>query len=291
MASFEPITGRYIHLTVQGIEYRIYYEESGQGIPIICQHAGGSQTLEWRFMLNDPEIISKYRVVSADLPYHGKSLPPESEQWWKQEYKLTKSFFIDFQIELSRALGLERPIYLGQNSAGFLALDLALQKPDDFRAVIGVNTAIKAGTATLEKYYHPYIGNDYKRATALYFCAPFSPEKLRRADSWCAMLCAPPVTKGDLNYYFKEHDLTGQTGKIDTKRCAVYLLTGEYDPTSSIEDTIALAKEIKGAKFTAMKGLSHCGMPENPPLFKTYLMPILDEISKQHSKQKRAIRR
>jgi len=29
---------------------------------------------------------------------------------------------MDFQIELSRALGLEKPIYLGQNSAGFLAL-------------------------------------------------------------------------------------------------------------------------------------------------------------------------
>ena len=100
MAIIEPMTGRYIHLTVQGIEYRIYYEESGQGIPIICQHAGGSQTLEWRFMLNDPEIISKYRVISADLPYHGKSLPPESEEWWKQEYKLTKSFFIDFQLHV-----------------------------------------------------------------------------------------------------------------------------------------------------------------------------------------------
>jgi len=41
MARFEPMTGRYIYLTVQGIEYRIYYEESGKGIPIICQHAGG----------------------------------------------------------------------------------------------------------------------------------------------------------------------------------------------------------------------------------------------------------
>jgi pimeloyl-ACP methyl ester carboxylesterase len=100
------------------------------------------------------------------------------------------------------------------------------------------------------------------------------------------MLCAPPVTKGDLNYYFREHDLTGQTKKIDTSRCAVYLLTGEYDPTSSIEDTIALAKEIKGAKFTPMKGLSHCGMGENPPLFKTYLMPILDEISSKSTKKK-----
>jgi pimeloyl-ACP methyl ester carboxylesterase len=281
MVKSDPIVGKYIYLTVQGIEYRVYYEEAGKGIPIICQHAGGSQTLEWRFMLNDPEIISKYHVVSADLPYHGKSLPPDSVEWWKEDYKLTKGFFEDFQIELSRALGLEKPIYLGQNSAGFLALDLALDHPDDFRAVIGVNTAIKGGPSTMERYYHPAIGNNYKRACGLGFCAPMSPEKLRRADSWCGMLSAPPVTGGDLYFYFYEHNLIGKTHLIDTSRCAVYLLTGEYDSTSSIEDTIELAKQIKGAKFQEMKNMSHSGMPENPPLFKTYLMPILEEISKK----------
>ena len=46
-----------------------------------------------------------------------------------------------------------------------------------------------------------------------------------------------------------------------------------------------LAKEIKGSKFTEMKGLSHAGMQENPPVFKSYLIPILDEIVKQ-TKQK-----
>ena len=281
MAIVEPIVGKYIHLTVQGIEYRVYYEENGKGIPIICQHASGSQTLEWRFLLNDPEIISKYNVIVADLPYHGKSLPPESIQWWKEEYRLTKSFVMDFQLELSRALGFEKPVFIGNAMGGFLALDLALEYPDQFRAVIGVNSALRAGKPTLDTYYHPYIGNDYKRANTLYFSSPMSPEKYRRIESWCAMLSAPSVTKGDLYYYFNEHDLTGKTYKIDTSRCAVYLLNGEYDPTKSIEDIQMLKEQIKGAKFTEMKGLSHCGMPENPMLFKTYLMPILDEIIKK----------
>jgi pimeloyl-ACP methyl ester carboxylesterase len=93
------------------------------------------------------------------------------------------------------------------------------------------------------------------------------------------MLAAPPVTKGDMNYYFIEHDLVGKTQQIDTARCAVYLLTGEYDPTSTVEDTMELAKEVKGSKFTEMKGMSHAGMAENPVLFKKYLMPILNEIA------------
>jgi hypothetical protein len=34
-----------------------------------------------------------------------------------------------------------------------------------------------------------------------------------------------------------------------------------------------------------MKGMSHSGMAENPATFKKYLMPILDEISKQPKKK------
>ena len=83
---------------------------------------------------------------SPTSPYHGRSLPPESVQWWKEEYKLTKSFYMDFQVELSRALGLERPVYMGTATGGFLALNLALNHPADFRAVIGVEAAETAGT-------------------------------------------------------------------------------------------------------------------------------------------------
>jgi pimeloyl-ACP methyl ester carboxylesterase len=284
MAFIESVEGRYVYLTIQGVEYRVYYEEAGKGMPIICQHSAGSVGLEWRHMLTDPEIISKYHVIVADLPYHGRSLPPESVQWWKQEYKLTKSFFMDFQVELARALGLERPVYMGTATGGFLALNLALSHADDFRAVIGVECALSAGTATLDTFYHPNIGNDYKRANSLYFSAPTSPEKYRRAITWVAMLTAPPVTKGDMNYYFIEHDMVGKCDRIDTSKCAVYLFTGEYDPTSSVEDTRELAKLIKGAHFFELNGMSHSGMAENPEAFKKYLMPVLAEIEKTTKK-------
>jgi pimeloyl-ACP methyl ester carboxylesterase len=282
MARIEPIEGRYIYLTVQGIEYRVYYEESGKGIPIICQHGGGGDGLEWNRILMDCDITLKYRFIAVDLPYHGKSLPPESVQWWKEEYKLTKSFLMDLYLELIRELGLERPVFMGNAMGGFLALDLALEHPDQFRAVIAVNSALRAGKPTLDTFNHPDVTNDYRRSNAMYFCGPTSPEKYRREVTWCAMQ-SPSVTKGDLYYYFNEHDLTGKADKMDTSRCAVYLLTGEYNPTKSVEDTQMLIKQIKGSKFNDMKGMSHAGMAENPPLFKTYLMPILDEIAKQHN--------
>ena len=35
MAKIEPIVGRYIWVPFEGTEYRIYYEEAGQGIPMV----------------------------------------------------------------------------------------------------------------------------------------------------------------------------------------------------------------------------------------------------------------
>jgi pimeloyl-ACP methyl ester carboxylesterase len=283
MVKIDKVIGKYVHLTVQDVEYRVFYEESGQGIPMICQHGGGGDGLEWRHMLNDSDITSKYRVIVPDLPYHGKSLPPESVEWWKQEYQLTKNFLFDFYLELMRVLMFERPVFIGNALGGFLALDLACEFPDEFRAVIGVNSALKAGQSTRDTFNHPCVTNDYRRTNAMYFCGPASPEKYRRECTWCAMM-SPPVTKGDLYYYFKEHDLTGKTKLIDTSKCAVYLLTGEYNPTKSIEDTKRVSEQVKGSKFTEMKGMSHAGMPENPLAFKKYLMPILNEIVEKSKK-------
>ena len=33
--------GRYVHLTLGGYDHRIYYEEAGQGIPLLMQHTAG----------------------------------------------------------------------------------------------------------------------------------------------------------------------------------------------------------------------------------------------------------
>jgi len=284
MARFDTIVGKYIYLKIQGIEYRVYFEENGKGIPMLCQHTAGKSCQEWSHLLNDKEITAKYRVIAADLPYHGKSNPPESVEWWKQEYKLTKSFFMDFHMALSHALGLEKPVYIGSSIGGFLAPDLALEHPDEFRAVIGVEAASKAGLYTRNISDHPQVGTESVMARVMQLTGPASPEKYIHQVSWVASQCASFIASGDLYYYF-DHDLTVTARQIDTSRVAVYFLTGEYDPSSSPDDTRKLAEQIKGAKFTEMKGLSHQAISENPEMFKKYLMPILNEIAMQGKKK------
>jgi pimeloyl-ACP methyl ester carboxylesterase len=232
--------------------------------------------------MNDEEVTSKYRVITVDLPYHGKSLPPESVEWWKEEYKLTKRFFIDFLVAFSHALSLDSPVFIGCSMGGHMALDLALECPNEFRAVIGFESAEFTPGLDIKWFNHPRISGEFRFANLYESTAPFSPEKYRREVGWVYSQSAPSVFRGDLHYYSVEHNVTGQLQQIDTSRIAVYLLCGEYDFASTPEMCQQAANKIKGAKYMEMKGLGHFPVIENYELCKIYLMPILEEISKIH---------
>lgn len=277
-------TGRYAYLGVQGVDYRVYYEEAGpkDGIPLICQHTAGADGRQWRHLIEDPDVTALYHVVVPDLPYHGKSLPPEDVEWWTQEYKLTQSFFEAFIIAVAHGLELDDPVFLGSSMGGHLAPDLARDHPEEFRAVIGLEGAIDshgAETMMIEWQKHFRMSNRFKDAFMVTMCAPTSPMRWRRETGWVYSQGAPEVLAGDLNYYFIEHDLNGRLTEIDTSLVAVYLLNGDYDYSASPEAGRRLAEGIEGAHFIAMEGIGHFPMSENYPAFKHYLDPVLAEIA------------
>lgn len=280
MAEFEAVVGRYLSLEIEGEQYRVYFEEAGEGIPLICQHTAGGDGRQYRHLLNDPEVTSRFRVIVHDLPYHGKSVPPVDVEWWKSEYRLTMSFFMNTLLALSEALELDEPVYLGCSMGGHMAGDLALHHPDRFRAVIGVEAAMQShGVETLLPYLnHPRISHEFKPSLMYTLCAPQSPEVSRRETAWVYSQGAPAVFKGDLAYYVEEHDLTEDAAKIDTSKIDVHILGGQYDWSATPVASKELADAIEGATFTEMKELGHFGMSENYERFRQYLLPVLEQV-------------
>jgi pimeloyl-ACP methyl ester carboxylesterase len=278
MARFDTATGRYIYLTIDNVEYRVYFEEYGSGIPVLMQHTAGADGRQWRHFLANDRLAQHFRMIAYDLPYHGKSVPPTEKGWWKEEYKLTKDFFMKVPVTLSHELGLDRPVYMGSSIGGHLAVDLALHYPHEFRAVIGLEAALATPGGYRDAWYHPRISNDFKASVMFGIMSPTSPEKFRRETCWVYSQGAPPVFKGDLFYYSVDHDLTQTAEQIDTTKVAVYLLTGEYDWASPPEMSAELARRIKGAKYQTMTGLGHFPMSEDPERCLAFVGPILDEI-------------
>lgn len=59
---FEPVTGRYLHLDLLGKPHRVYVEEAGAGIPLLCLHTAGADTRQYRALLNEPRVLKDYRA-------------------------------------------------------------------------------------------------------------------------------------------------------------------------------------------------------------------------------------
>ena len=74
----EPMIGRYVHVEIGGEMHRIYFEENGDGIPLVCLHTAGSDNRQWRYLLADEEFAKDFRIIAFDMPFHGKSNPPAS---------------------------------------------------------------------------------------------------------------------------------------------------------------------------------------------------------------------
>jgi pimeloyl-ACP methyl ester carboxylesterase len=278
-AEFEPIVGRYMHLNLFGRPHRIYVEQAGEGTPLLCLHTAGSDTRQYRALMNDPRITRRHRIIAFDMPWHGKSSPPSG--WHNEEYQLTSAQYMTMVLEVMTALSLDKPILIGCSIGGRIALHLALEHPDRFRAIIGLQSG-----AHVDPYYdlnflhRPDVhGGEVCAAIVSGLVGPDAPEADRWETLWHYMQSGPGVFKGDLYFYKIDGDIRAHVAEIDTKRCPLFLLSGEYDYSCTPEEMLAVAKSIAGSEATIMKGLGHFPMTENPEAFLKYLLPVLAKIS------------
>lgn len=277
-ATFEPIVGRYCHLTLSGRPHRLYIEEAGSGIPLVCLHTAGADGRQFRHVLNDAAITQDYRVIVFDMPWHGKSLPPVGFE--TEEYQLTTANYTQMVLDVCAALELDRPVIMGCSIGGRLVLNLAAEHPERFRALIGLESADhQQPWYDTEWLNRPDVhGGEICAALVSGMMAPQGPAESRHETLWMYKCGGPGIFKGDLYFYRVDGDLREKIDRIDTKRCPLYLLTGEYDFSCTPEDTQRTAARIKGAEVAIMKELGHFPMSENPAQFRRYILPVLEKI-------------
>ena len=280
-AQLEPIVGRYLSLDFEGRRYRVYFEEAGEGIPLLCLHTAGADGRQYRGVLNDVAVTKRFRVIAFDMPWHGKSSPPEGFE--REEYRLTRDFYTGFVLAFADAMSLRRPVVMGCSIGGRVVLNLAATHADRFRALIGLQASAHVA---------PYYDTDWLHHADVHggeVCAgivsglvgPDAPADHRWETLWHYMQGGPGVFKGDLHFYKVDGDLRQRIAAIDAVRCPLFLLTGEYDYSCSPAETAEVAALVPGARFAIMPGIGHFPMSEDPERFLHHLRPILSEIEER----------
>lgn len=276
--TFDPIIGRYVYLTLNGRDHRVYFEEAGQGIPLICLHTAAADGRQFRHLMTDKAVTDHFRVLCFDMPWHGKSTPAEG--WQIEQYQLTTDAYIETIRTFRDVLGLERPVVLGCSIGGRIVLSLGARHATEFRALIGLASAAyqKGWYDTSWLHRLDVQSGEVSAGLVSGLMAPQSPDSTRWETLWPYMQSAPGVFKGDIYFYGADPDLRGQVGQIDTRICPLYLMTGEYDFSCTPEDAALTADLVPGAEAIVMQSLGHFPMSENPAQFRGYILPVLEKI-------------
>ncbi|KAL6699277.1 alpha/beta hydrolase fold family protein [Trichoderma pleuroticola] len=230
------------------------------------------------------KIFSQKRcsMYAFDLPGHGRSYPGATQ--FPGSYRLDEDSYIDIIGKVIRKLNLHRPIVCGASMAGHICLAVAMRADE-----INIGGAIPCEasdyvSALVDHYAVGTLQNESilnpERVCGL--ISPTAPAIYRQLTWWIYSSQAAGIFPGDLKFYFNGWDGRDRACLIDTKKCPVYMLTGEYDYSCTVAASRATAEKIPGAVFEEMEGLGHFPMTEQPAAFLPYFLCALDFIQQSN---------
>ena len=52
----DPMVGRYVWTEIEGVAHRLYFEEAGHGIPLVCLHTAGADNRQFRHQIGRAHV-------------------------------------------------------------------------------------------------------------------------------------------------------------------------------------------------------------------------------------------
>lgn len=269
--------GGYLTAELGGLPHRIHYEEAGSGRDLLMLHTAGADARQFHRLLADPRLTARCRMVAFDLPWHGRSFPPPGAL--PGEYSLTTDRYAETVMAVVDALGLRDPVVLGASMAGEICLELAHRHPDRLGGVVACEASDQVPGRKVRWARHPEVDQTlFVPEWVDGLMSPTSPAEYRAEVWWGYSQGGYGTFFGDIDFYSGDWDATDRVAHIDTARCPVVMLTGEYDYSCTPEMSRRTARKIPGAVFRPMPDLGHFPYAENPPLFVPHLLDALDTI-------------
>lgn len=118
---------------------RIYYEEYGNGTPLLLLHQGFGSIEALKDII--PELAKHFRVIAPDAPGHGRS---------EQADSLSGELLADYCSNMIDQLKLDSVYVMGWSMGGNTSLLLAANRPDKVKKVVSGGSNSKSSGLTDE---------------------------------------------------------------------------------------------------------------------------------------------
>lgn len=136
----EPVSPNGKFITVNGAD--IYYEEYGEGEPLILLHGFGATSSIWSSAIS--EFSKNYHVIAWDMRGHGRSTNPDTT-----EVFLHVTAAEDLLVMLEK-LNLRKVKAIGHSSGGIVLLYAATKEPERFEAIVPISAQVYYSEQTRE---------------------------------------------------------------------------------------------------------------------------------------------
>lgn len=240
-----------ISTTLQLSNNRVaHYLEAGTGEPLVLIHGVGMQALAWYPQIDD--LSADYRVISVDMPGHGKSTALDANAELEQ--------FVAWAIEFIEALNVGRVSLAGHSMGSLIAAGVAATRPDLVKRVAALNGVYRRTPEAREAVL--------QRAAELRFGTIDVDTPLKR---WFNAEEAQRVAAQKVESWLKSVDLAGYTtaytafakgdevyaDRWQSITCPALVLTGSDDPNSTAEMARQMAQAAPNGTAVVIENERH----------------------------------
>jgi len=274
---------------------RIYYEDIGQGEPIITNHGLSEDCNYWRETGITSKLAGRYRVVSMDMRAHGRTVVKGEPYGYDAD-----TMAADFDA-LADHLGIGKFHLLSHATGGMVAARYGMIRSERLISLMLTDT----GSETRPRMYDAQ-GREQEEAIRVITEAPI-PTEIPPVEQIIANVHANPgvflfkmaehpysdrlwlVYEGFLRRQnrraiieFMRSFYTDPDPRVDGLRqikCPTLVLVGEFDYVF-LKPSELMAKEISDVRHVIMKGLGHMTAIEAPIWTANELLDFLDCVAK-----------
>jgi 2-hydroxy-6-oxonona-2,4-dienedioate hydrolase len=271
MTLTEESTSRF----VQTKDYRLHYNEAGEGPVLILLHGSGPGASGWsNFHQNMPELAKHFRVIALDMIGWGKSDPA----------KHPNRDFAGAIVQFIETMGVDQVAIVGNSLGAMMAVQVAVRRPELVSHVVTMG----AGSYG-QKYFSPADGlsegmkilvdtyenpsDDQMRKLVSIMCFD---KTFAQSDLVAKRAAAARAAQEHLDNY-NEARAYGP-GAIFTRdedfaalKCPVLLIHGRDDRVVGLEHSIKLVSTIPNSRLIIRNQCGHWFQLEHAEEFNRYI--------------------
>jgi pimeloyl-ACP methyl ester carboxylesterase len=247
-------------------DVRTYYEVAGEGYPLVLMHAN---PFDRRMFLYQVAHFSNYfRVINIDLRAYGYSDKPATP--------ITMTDLCEDVVAVCRQEGASEAIFAGVSVGGVMGLQLGLDHPEIFKALILVGCSSQPGDryqGRIDGYMQQGVGQFHIQHLTDLVSKDFPQSKLGKYllgmhTEMDSRLSAAAIA--EIFHALQNRDLTARLTEL---KMPVLIMNGEFD--NSLKRRREMSMKIAGAEHHVIPGAGHACCLEDPATFDEIVLRFL----------------